>query len=86
MTMVKAKEHNMMHRKPLTRAQREALYAVFCRDNPEILNTSYYGLMPQRRAQYRAFRRTAIASHMGCVIVPWAGMYLGIEPDGYTHS
>ena len=22
----------------------------------------------------------------GCVMVPWAGMYLGIEPDGYVHS
>jgi len=23
---------------------------------------------------------------MGCVMVPWAGMWLGIEPDGHTHS
>ena len=35
---------------------------------------------------YRQFRRTAYQSHMGCVMVPWQGMWLGIEPDGYTHS
>jgi hypothetical protein len=23
---------------------------------------------------------------MNCVMVPWAGMWLGIEPDGHTHS
>jgi hypothetical protein len=22
----------------------------------------------------------------GCVMLPWCGMWLGIEPDGYTHS
>ena len=22
----------------------------------------------------------------GCIMVPWLGMWLGIEPDGYTHS
>lgn len=21
-----------------------------------------------------------------CIMVPWLGMWLGIEPDGYTHS
>lgn len=34
---------------------------------------------------YRAFRRRAVCS-FGCVMVPFAGMWLGIEPDGYTHS
>jgi hypothetical protein len=23
---------------------------------------------------------------MRCVLVPWSGMILGIEPDGHTHS
>jgi len=23
---------------------------------------------------------------MGCVMLPWCGMWLGIEPDGHTHS
>ena len=22
----------------------------------------------------------------GCALLPWQGMWLGIEPDGYTHS
>jgi hypothetical protein len=36
---------------------------------------------------YRAFRRTAqYIHHMGVLMVPWCGMWLGIEADGYTHS
>ena len=36
---------------------------------------------------YLAFRRTAYVSHMqGCVMLPWCGMWLGIERDGHTHS
>jgi hypothetical protein len=34
---------------------------------------------------YRAFRRT-VQTSMGCVMVRVRGMWLGIEPDGYTHS
>lgn len=34
---------------------------------------------------YRAFRRT-VQPGPGCIMVPFAGMWLGIEPDGYTHS
>ena len=34
---------------------------------------------------YRAFRRTVHGS-FGCIMVQWANMWLGIEPDGYTHS
>lgn len=26
------------------------------------------------------------ADHMKCLMVPWCGMYLGVEPDGYAHS
>jgi hypothetical protein len=34
---------------------------------------------------YLQFRRTV---HQGfdCLMVRWQGMWLGIEPDGYTHS
>jgi hypothetical protein len=36
---------------------------------------------------YHAFRKTArMACAIDCLMVPWCGMWLGIEPDGYTHS
>jgi hypothetical protein len=37
---------------------------------------------------YRQFRKQVcpVFGGGGCVIVPWCGMWLGIEPDGYTHS
>jgi hypothetical protein len=34
---------------------------------------------------FLAFRRT-VQVGPGCIMVRWAGMWLGIEPDGYTHS
>lgn len=40
-----------------------------------------------KRMTYREFRKTAnYSSLVGCFMVPWAGMVLGIEDDGYTHS
>lgn len=57
----------------LTRAQREALKRVWDREastNPP---------------SYLAFRRQVQMGY-GCIMLPWAGMWLGIEPDGYTHS
>jgi len=37
--------------------------------------------------QYRRFRKTVIP-YFGdtCIMVPYAGMWLGIEQDGHTHS
>lgn len=36
---------------------------------------------------YLSFRRMARPNAiMDCVMVPWQGMWLGIEIDGYTHS
>jgi hypothetical protein len=59
----------------LTREQMEALLKIYKR------RTDW----PFR--SYLAFRRTAKnIAHMGCVMVPYAGMWLGIEKDGYTHS
>jgi hypothetical protein len=55
----------------LNRAQRQALHRVWLRES---LNLTY-----------REFRKT-IQPGPGCIMVPWAGMWLGIEPDGYTHS
>jgi hypothetical protein len=34
---------------------------------------------------YRAFRRKVQPGY-GCLMVPSAGMWIGVEPDGYTHS
>jgi len=80
----------------INRAQRVALKAVFDRQALVILddgttrvakqNEQYYGLA--RYATYREFRRT-VQPMLGsdpCVLVPWCGMWLGIEVDGHTHS
>lgn len=57
----------------LTKAQQQALLRVYRRKPLGI--------------SYLQFRRTAVYSAMlGCVMVPWCGMWLGIEQDGHTHS
>jgi len=56
----------------LNKAQQIALKKVFDRDQ-------------NNGKTYLQFRRTVQTSY-GCVMVPWCGMWLGIEPDGYTHS
>lgn len=53
-----------------TKAQRAALKKVWLRDTS---------------ATYREFRKTVQPS-FGYIMVPFAGMWLGIETDGYTHS
>ena len=60
--------------KVTTREQREALLRIYKRD------------WEDKPASYTEFRRTAYHSVMGCLMVEWCGMWLGIEPDGYTHS
>jgi len=82
----------------LTRQQREALKRVFdrhpipadyddrclyhinCDGRPQVRNREVYEVMT-----YRQFRKTVQPGY-GCAMVPWAGMWLGIEKDGYTHS
>ena len=70
----------------LTKPQRVALKAVFdrqpIRDEPRFLE-SYYGIV--RYLTYRQFRRT-VRPGSGCIMVEWCHMWLGIEPDGHTHS
>lgn len=56
--------------KPLTKAQRAALKRVWLRDTTK---------------PYRLFRKTAL-NYGEYVMIPFAGMWLGIEKDGYTHS
>ena len=55
----------------ITKAQRVALKRVYNRVDLGI--------------SYREFRRTVKTGH-GYISVRWQGMYLGIEPDGHTHS
>jgi hypothetical protein len=79
-----------------TRAQREALFKVFQRDFPSwvspVVRRKYNAagnvledlvLVPS--IQYRRFRKQAQGGP-DCIMLPWRGMWLGIEPDGYTHS
>ena len=59
-----------------TKAQRRAILRVYLRDG------SHRGMT------YREYRQTACAT-VGCdgaVVIPFAGMWLCIERDGYTHS
>ena len=34
---------------------------------------------------YRQFRATVVQA-FDCLMVPWCGMWVGIETDGYTHT
>jgi hypothetical protein len=56
----------------ITKAQQQALKRIYDRGSYDDLS-------------YLAFRRRAQPGP-GCIMMPFAGMVLGIEPDGYTHS
>ncbi len=59
-----------MHTK-LNKLQQQALLRIWQR-NPD-------------DQSYLALRRT-VGQGYDCVMVPWCGMWLGIEADGHTHS
>ena len=59
----------------LTKAQRKAVYDIWKRP--------VWG--EPNELTYREFRAGVIPC-LGYVMVQWADMWLGIEPDGYTHS
>jgi len=75
----------------LTRAQRVALKKVYDRGPilPWISRYERYlyerGELAVTPISYRQFRR-GVQPGPDCVMIQWAGMWLGIEPDGYTHS
>ncbi len=74
----------------LTKQQRKALKRVFDRgpiERPDIAKDDYRHRYPVsvRFMSYRQFRRT-VTMGCNCIMVPWCGMWLGIELDGYTHS
>ncbi len=70
--------------KVTTKEQRKALYKIWLRDHPRAHPDGLIG--PHMYSEYLKFRRTAVNSHIGCMMLPWKGMWLGIEPDGHTHS
>lgn len=55
----------------LTKAQRIAVYRIYNRT--------------EKTVPYREFRKTVQPGY-DCVMLPVFSMWLGIEPDGYTHS
>lgn len=77
--------------KKLSRDQVVGIKKVFDR-RPIYINGDKFSSDESREAyckkvSYLQFLRTAHYSHlMGCVMLPWEGMILGIEADGHTHS
>ena len=63
----------MAQYRELTEAQQLALREIYERKPLEVTWDQFLA---------KAYRDTI----MDCVMVPWAGMWLGIEPDGHTHS
>jgi len=67
-----------------TKAQRAALKRVFDRQ-PIYPSNPGSDYVPLNYRQFRAALQPTIGCD-GAVMVRWAGMWLGIERDGYTHS
>jgi len=55
-----------------TKAQQQALLSLYQRY--------------QQSPTFLRFRRNAFWAFGNVLMVPWCGMIIGIEPDGYTHS
>jgi hypothetical protein len=68
----------------LTKEQRTSLFRVWFRGKPSEIDP-YFRSNGNGLQTYRTFRRT-VRHGPGCIMVQWQGMWLGIEPDGYTHS
>ncbi len=84
-----------------TRKQREALFKVFQRDFPGWITPTlrtkstpctrcghHDGVVKVPSLQYRRFLQKVVPElcGYGALMVPWKGMWLGIERDGHTHS
>lgn len=75
---------------PMNEAQDKALRAVFDRQALTLTAGRFENLpiedqRSQRKLTFGEFR-ASVEMGSGCVMVYWCGMWLGIEPDGYTHS
>ncbi len=72
---------------PTTKPQRQAIKRVFDRcpldANCDRLKSNS-ALTPISYRQYRAMARPVIFDDS--IMVNWCNMWLGIEPDGHTHS
>jgi len=73
----KVSKELIMH---LTRAQRVAL-----RDKVLLRSIPKDTPAPKALKMYRALRRKVVPV-LNTIAVPFAGMWLQIEPDGHTHS
>ena len=84
----------------LTRKQREAIFKIHQRDFPSRITPTRshtgtrcphcgeWSLAETYKHPSVSYRRlrAQVQPGPGCVMLPWQGMWLGIEPDGYTHS
>lgn len=74
----------------ITREQRVAIKRIY--DRCDVAAGSFgdrrFVSLDLPEATYREFRKTVIPELCGdgAVMVRWAGMWLGIETDGHTHS
>lgn len=69
-----------------TKSQRQAIKRVF--DRQPLFAGERGALLhhgSERVMTYREFRKTVVST-FDCIMLPWCGMWLGIETDGYTHS
>lgn len=58
----------------MNKAEQRGLFKLYQRSHTKSLS-------------YLRFRHRAHYNHMmGCWMVPWCDMWIGIEHDGYTHS
>lgn len=70
-----------MKRKVITKAQQKAVLRLWKRDKQSAKERG------RELKSYKQFRKTAHWSHTNdCLMIPFAGMWVGIEKDGYTHS
>lgn len=66
-----------LYRKP-TKEQQKALSALWYRSADEREKHGY---------SYLSFRRSAFCLVADtCLMIPWCGMYVGIEQDGHCHT
>ena len=75
------------HLTEATPAQMDALRAVWRRELLSWRDPNQRRAGNERAMTYGEFQAFAQYSSLtGCIMVPWLNMWLGIEPDGYTHS
>jgi len=70
----------------LTKPQRQALKQIY--DRGPLMRNGTMLVTPDLNTNpltYREFRRH-VRSCFDYIMIPWQGMWLGIERDGYTHS